>query len=222
MSAPIGPARSRALQALAVTILLAGLLAGLAACTGGPPPGSASSVAPSAAPSVSRSGSAPAIGEPTAPAAGSPTSAPEPSGRPSRAAPAVPADSGTGRRIVWSKSANRVWLVTGKGRVAATFQVVDNDRKTPTGRYRIQRRNYSARSFSGSALDQFLGFYQRPGHTAWIGLHAVPRRAGHYTRALGSIGPGGRQTPGCVYESPQDAKTTWKFARIGTPVTVVP
>lgn len=201
-------------------VLVAALLAG---CTATP---------------QTESGSAPAMPSPTSPA--SPGLPAGPSTRPPRTAPAAPNQSGSpassptpaastlpqasgvGRRIVWSKSANRVWLVAASGRVARTFAVSDNDAKTPAGRYRVQRRNYSARSATGSALDRFLGFYQRPGHTAWIGLHAVPRRAGHYTRALGKLGsPTARPTPGCLYLAPDDAEATWLFTRLGTPVVVV-
>jgi hypothetical protein len=136
---------------------------------------------------------------------------------------ALPKRSGSGRRIVWSKSANRVWLVTSAGRVADTFAVSDNDRKTPVGTYPIKRRNPAATSATGAKLAHFLGFYQRPGHTAWIGLHAVPQRGAKYDRRLGALGrPSQKPTPGCIYTTPKDALKTWRFARTGTRVVVVP
>ncbi|MGV1003889.1 MAG: L,D-transpeptidase [Candidatus Nanopelagicales bacterium] len=163
-------------------------------------------------------------GFPSAPPTASVTTAPaEPAEPRSPAEPrlALPGKSGEGRRIVWSKSANLIWLVTASEKVSASFAIADNDRKTPLGTYEIHRRNASATSLSGAKLAYFLGFYRRPGHTAWIALHAIPTRGNRRDIKLKALGTESYTTPGCIYESLADAKLTWKFATPGTKVVVV-
>lgn len=193
-----------AVRTVAATIALSAALAG---CTGSPdagPPTPAVTGASASAEATPPGTAPPGTPEPAHPAAG------------------LPAHSGSGQRIVWSKGANRVWLVTADQAVVRTFRVSDNDRKTPLGTYRIHRRNPEATSITGAKLAYFLGFYRRPGHTDWIGLHAVPLRGKKYDRKFTALGRDSQPpTPGCIYTTVKDARATWRFADGDTKVVVV-
>lgn len=135
--------------------------------------------------------------------------------------PPVPADSGSGRRIVFSQGQQQVWLVDSDDQVERTYPVSGSrfDNLSP-GRYRVQSRTQQATAFDGSGtMEYFVRF--ATGYSEPIGFHSVPRdNDGVLEQTRAQLG-----TPlsaGCVRQWKPDAIALWDFAPVGTPVTVTP
>ncbi|MGA9714652.1 MAG: L,D-transpeptidase [Aeromicrobium sp.] len=132
---------------------------------------------------------------------------------------ALPAGSGSGRRIVFDQSDQRVWLVGDDGQVARTYAVSGSrfDNLQP-GSYRVQSRNRHATAFDASgSMEYFVRFATGP--NAAIGFHSVPvDNAGVLEQTKAQLG-----TPlsaGCVRQWKPDAIALWEFAPVGTAVVV--
>lgn len=134
--------------------------------------------------------------------------------------PAVPADSGEGRRIVFDQSDQRVWLVGADGTAERTYLVSGSkhDNLKP-GNYKVQARQRHATAFDYSGtMEYFVRF--ATGYSEPIGFHTVPKdNNGQLEQTKEQLG-----TPlsaGCVRQWPDDAIALWDFAPVGTPVIVV-
>jgi hypothetical protein len=135
------------------------------------------------------------------------------------AAPDVPADSGTGRRIVFDETDQRVWLVAGDGTVERTYAVSGSrfDNLDP-GSYEVLSRTRHATAFDLSGtMEYFVHF--TTGFSEPIGFHSVPRdNDGRLEQTKSQLG-----TPlsaGCVRQWEPDAAALWEFAPVGTTVVV--
>ncbi len=133
--------------------------------------------------------------------------------------PAPPRGSGSGRRIVFDQSDQRVWLVESGDDVVRTYLVSGSrfDNLQP-GSYRVQSRSRHATAFDGSGtMEYFVRF--ATGFSEPIGFHSVPRyNDGELEQTKDQLG-----TPlsaGCVRQWMPDAVALWDFAPIGTPVVV--
>lgn len=129
----------------------------------------------------------------------------------------LPAASGSGRRVVFSESRQRVWLVDSSGRVVRTYPVSGSryDNLTP-GTYEVYSRSEQAWGVDGSTMNYFVRFAHGP--SAAIGFHDIPELGGEPVQTTEQLG-----TPlshGCVRQRHADARLMWDFAPIGTPVVV--
>lgn len=133
--------------------------------------------------------------------------------------PRAPADSGTGRRIVFDQSEQRVWLVASDGEVEHSSLVTGSDRgNVRAGSYRVQSRTRYARAYNGSGRFEFFVRFTA-GRKAAIGFHSVTvNRQGQLVHARSDLGT--PSTPGCVELWRADAEVLWDFAPVGTPVVV--
>ncbi len=139
--------------------------------------------------------------------------------KPDAAAPALPADSGTGRRIVFSESQQRVWLVSGSGRVTRTYLVSGSatDNLDP-GSYQVYSRSRWAVGIDDSGTMQYFVRFAHGDAGAAIGFHTIPVDDGEPVQTIAQLG-----TPlshGCVRQRTADAIALWGFAPIGTTVVV--
>ena len=134
-------------------------------------------------------------------------------------APAVPNDSGEGRRVVFDEGDQRVWLVDDDESVERTYLVsgsrFDN---LDTGTYEVQSMTRHATAFDGSGtMEYFVRF--ATGFSEPIGFHSVPRdNDGKLEQTKQQLG-----TPlsaGCVRQWEPDAIALWDFAPVGTTVVV--
>lgn len=135
------------------------------------------------------------------------------------AAPDLPSGSGTGRRIVFDQSDQRVWLVNADQTLDRTYLVSGSrfDNLQP-GTYSVLSRSRHAASFDYSgSLEYFVRF--ATGYSEPIGFHAVPRyNNGKLEQTKAQLG-----TPlsaGCVRQWMPDAIHLWDWAPIGTKVVV--
>lgn len=135
--------------------------------------------------------------------------------------PEIPPKSGTGRRIVYANKRQRVWVVNADDDIIRTF-LVSGRRGVPTpGSYRVLSQSVS--SFSPELRGVTFRFMTRFAvgpHGGNIGFHELPLRNGKPMQTANQLGTfiGG----GCLRSATGDARFIFQWARIGTPVVVVP
>ena len=133
-------------------------------------------------------------------------------------APALPAGSGDGRRVVFSEGQQRVWLVDAREEVQHTYLVSGSvyDNLEP-GTYEVYSRSEQAWGIDDSGtMKYFVRFAQ--GDNAAIGFHDIPVDDGEPVQSVNELG-----TPlshGCIRQRRADAKRLWAFAPLGTTVVV--
>jgi lipoprotein-anchoring transpeptidase ErfK/SrfK len=133
----------------------------------------------------------------------------------------LPAASGTGRRVVFSISAQRVWLVNPAARkkVRRTYLVSGSvtDNLKP-GTYEVYSRSEHAFGIDDSGtMEWFVRFAH--GQNAAIGFHDIPVKDGKMLQTRADLGT--PQSHGCIRQWEPDAKAMWRFAQTGTTVVVV-
>jgi hypothetical protein len=131
---------------------------------------------------------------------------------------ALPDGSGTGRRVVFSESRQRVWLVTQDGRVERTYLVsgslTDN---LGVGRYEVYSRSKQAWGIDDSGTMRYFVRFAHGGNAA-IGFHDIPVLDGRKVQGLDALGT--PQSHGCIRQRRADAVALWRFAPLGTRVVV--
>lgn len=131
--------------------------------------------------------------------------------------PPVP-DGGTGRRIVYSNSGQRVWVVNDDGSVVLDVRVSGKTGVPRPGTYHVYKKSENGRSGS-LRLPWFTSF--APGASTDIGFHGIPLRPdGSPIESDAQLG-----TPlshGCVRMNQQDVKVLYDWAHIGDRVVVLP
>ncbi len=156
--------------------------------------------------------------EPTAPTEPT-TSADDSHTRVRSEVPPLPADSGQGRRAVFSESLQRVWLVTDGGRVKRSYLVSGSvtDNLDP-GTYEVYSRSEDAYGIDDSGtMKWFVRFTQGPTGAA-IGFHSIPEKDGEPLQRKTDLGT--PQSHGCIRQRTTDARAMWRFADIGDTVVV--
>jgi hypothetical protein len=136
-----------------------------------------------------------------------------------RPANAVPAGTGTGRRVVFSEADQRVWLVNAENRVVSTYLVSGSltDNLKP-GRYAVYSRSRWAVGIDDSGVMQYFVRFTR-GDNAAIGFHSIPTKLGKPLQTVAQLGT--PQSHGCIRQEMKDAERMWEFAPVGTRVVVV-
>ena len=133
---------------------------------------------------------------------------------------ALPADSGSGRRVVYAIGAQQVWLVT-DSEVVRTYRVSGSRYdQLEAGTYEVFSKSRHATSWHGPETMEYMVRFHR-GARSNIGFHDIPvdtvRRS--EVQTLSDLG-----TPlsdGCIRQDVVDAAALWEFAPVGTPVVVV-
>lgn len=137
------------------------------------------------------------------------------------AVPAVPKESGYGKRIVYDKSRQRVWLVREDRSIAATYLVSGHLYGTlpAVGKYRVRSKSRYTRSLDGSVTMQYMVRFVY-GNTRWIGFHSIPRNgAGNLIQPLSALGT--PTSSGCIRQKLSNAERLYRFAPVGTRVVVI-
>jgi hypothetical protein len=133
-------------------------------------------------------------------------------------APAVPADSGSGRRVVFDMSDQRVWLVDPGDKVRRTYLVSGSltDNLKP-GTYAVYSKSRWAVGVDDSGVMQYFVRFTR-GDNAAIGFHSIPTKNGRELQTRAQLGT--PQSHGCIRQALPDAILLWNFAPVGTKVVV--
>lgn len=131
----------------------------------------------------------------------------------------VPADSGKGRRVVFSQSDQRVWLINGTDEVQRSYlvsgSVYDN---LETGAYAVFSRSEQAWGIDDSGTMKWFVRFAR-GPNAAIGFHDIPTSGGAPIQGPDELGT--PQSHGCIRQETPDALALWEFAPVGTTVVVI-
>ena len=133
----------------------------------------------------------------------------------------LPVASGTGKRVVFDMSAQRVWLVDPAHRpqVLRTYRVSGSlsDNLHP-GSYTVYSRSRHAIGVDDSGTMQYMVRFAH-GDNAAIGFHDIPVKDGHLVQSRSDLGT--PQSHGCIRQWRPDAQALWGFAPVGTSVVVV-
>jgi hypothetical protein len=128
---------------------------------------------------------------------------------------ALPADSGTGKRVVYSLSRQQVWAVAADGSVARQFSVTAGSAAPAPGSYAVYSRSSSGRGGDGLSVLYVVRFaHSQPGNVV-VGFDAPATPVGGAGSTAAPLG-------GAIREGQEDARFLWTFAPLRSAVVVVP
>ncbi|MFT4288650.1 L,D-transpeptidase [Nocardioides sp.] len=133
---------------------------------------------------------------------------------------ALPEGTGSGKRVVFSEEAQRVWLVAASGEVERTYLVSGSvtDNLDP-GTYSVYSTSRWAVGVDDSGvMEYFVRFTKGPTGAA-IGFHTIPTKDGVPLQTKKQLGT--PQSHGCIRQRTPDAIALWDFAPTGTKVVVI-
>jgi lipoprotein-anchoring transpeptidase ErfK/SrfK len=138
-------------------------------------------------------------------------------------ATALPGNSGEGRRVVYSKSRQRVWTVESDGTVSKTHLVSGRQKynqPTPATYSVFSRSTYTCNIKNPEICWRFMVRFAKGGDDGDnIGFHEIPTKNGVPVQSVSQLG-----TPlsgGCVRQATPDAIYMWNWAPLGTKVVVL-
>ncbi|WP_067420279.1 L,D-transpeptidase, partial [Carbonactinospora thermoautotrophica] len=125
---------------------------------------------------------------------------------------AAPARSGTGKRVVYSLSKQRVWLIDERNRVVRYYAVSGPRRSLPVGAYKVyERASTLADDPNGPPAQYVVRFaYGRDGKP--LAFETVP--------GVDLLATGGQPSRD-VRQRAADARALWDFAPVGTKIIVI-
>lgn len=135
--------------------------------------------------------------------------------------PALPANSGVGRRVVYQNNLQWVWVVDANNKVREAMPVSGRRGVPKPGEYQVTSqslRSYSL-DFEGVWFINMTRFAFGPAGGN-IGFHEIPVKDGKTLQTEDQLGS--FQGSGCLRMAPDDAKLIFKFATRGTKVVVIP
>jgi lipoprotein-anchoring transpeptidase ErfK/SrfK len=134
---------------------------------------------------------------------------------------AVPKNSGSGRRIVYSNRQLRVWVINGSGEVIRTFLVSGQRGQPKKGSYFVKNQSVSSFSQELEGVNfRFMTRFAIGRNGGNIGFHEIPTKNGVPLQTEAELGT--FLGSGCLRSSTADAKFIFDWAKPGTAVVVVP
>jgi hypothetical protein len=136
---------------------------------------------------------------------------------------ALPADTGTGKRVVFDMSEQRVWLVDPASAgatddVTRTYLVSGSlTNNLSPGTFEVYSHSRWAVGIDDSGVMEYFVRFTR-GANAAIGFHSIPTKNGRPLQTVAQLGT--PQSHGCIRQQLTDAKALWAFAPVGTKVVV--
>ena len=136
-------------------------------------------------------------------------------------APALPANSGSGRRLVFERAGQRVWAVSKNDEVIRSWLVSGSkyNNETP-GTHEVYSRSEVSTAWNGKAYLYKMVRWLKTDIGA-IGFHALPIHVKDNSPYQTDAELGQRLSGGCQRQANLDADFTWDFAQVGTPVVVI-
>ena len=148
----------------------------------------------------------------------SPSSAPASAPSRPESSAALPPESGSGKRMVFSISQQRVWWVDASGEELRTALVSGRANTPQIGTFQVYSKTEHATGLDGSKMDYFVRFTKGPQGWA-IGFHNIPRVNGEPVQSEEQLGQ--TLSHGCIRQAEADAVFTWNFLEIGSTVVVI-
>jgi lipoprotein-anchoring transpeptidase ErfK/SrfK len=138
------------------------------------------------------------------------------------AVPGVPADSGSGRRVVFDMTHQRVWLVgrhAGHDVVRRTYLVSGSvTGNLRPGSYAVYSKSMDAVGVDDSGTMHYMVRFAHGGSAA-IGFHDIPVWNGARVQTRDALGT--PQSHGCIRQWRPDARALWRFTSVGSKVVAV-
>jgi lipoprotein-anchoring transpeptidase ErfK/SrfK len=136
-------------------------------------------------------------------------------------APALPANSGSGRRLVFERAGQRVWAVSKNDEVIRSWLVSGSKYNNETaGTHQVYSRSEITTAWNGRAFLKKMVRWLKTEIGA-IGFHQIPVHRSDNTVYQTEEELGTRLSGGCQRQAKLDAEFLWSFAKIGTPVVVL-
>ncbi len=136
-------------------------------------------------------------------------------------APPLPANSGSGKRVVYDRSGQRVWAVDKNERVLRSWLVAGSkyNNEVP-GTHKVFSRSEVSTAWNGKAfLPRMIRWLKTD--IGNIGFHGIPRHVSDGSRYMKDSELGQRLSGGCQRQADADAAFMWDFAQVGTKVVVI-
>lgn len=125
---------------------------------------------------------------------------------------------GSGKRIIYSNSQQRIWLVEADGTLAKTHLVSGRRGAPAPGTYAVFSKSPIAYSHHGITMQHMVRFAH--GRTLSYGFHQIPVYAsGKPMQTEAQLGT--FRSAGCVRQAAPDAAFTYAWAPVGTTVHVL-
>ncbi|MFI6487611.1 hypothetical protein [Streptomyces sp. NPDC050564] len=124
---------------------------------------------------------------------------------------ALPAQSGTGERVVYSTDDDRVWLVGADNKVQHTFKVTPGTIDPTVGSYAVTSRNRAVTGSDGAQIEHVVRFALVDGVA--VGFSAAVNGS--------TAAPDSSKKLGGIRESRANGNAMWQFATIGVKVVVI-
>ncbi len=135
-------------------------------------------------------------------------------------APPLPANSGSGRRVVYERQSQRVWAVDENERVVRSWLVAGSrfTNEVP-GTHRVYSRSETSIAWDGTyRFNKMVRWYDSA--RGALGFHSIPfDTAGRPQMTEAELGE--RLSAGCQRQADLDADFLWDFAPVGTTVVVL-
>ncbi len=136
-------------------------------------------------------------------------------------APPIPANSGSGRRIVYERAGQRVWAIDNDENIIRSWLVSGSQYSNEVpGTHQVYSKSEVSTAWNGKALlPLMVRWYQTDiGH---LGFHAIPLLRTDNSPYQTEAELGTRLSGGCQRQANRDAQFMWNFAEIGTTVVVL-
>ncbi|MCX4576930.1 hypothetical protein OHB41_27905 [Streptomyces sp. NBC_01571] len=124
---------------------------------------------------------------------------------------ALPGDSGTGERVVYSIDDDRVWLVGENNKTQRTFAVTPGTLDPVVGTYAVTSRGRTVTGSDGAQIEHVVRFSVVDGVV--IGFSAATDGS--------TSAPDPAKRLGGIRESRADGDAMWTFATVGVKVVVI-
>lgn len=135
-------------------------------------------------------------------------------------APPLPANSGSGRRIVYDRAGQRVWAINSDDVIVRSYLIAgskySNERP---GTHQVYSKSEMSTAWNGKAWLPLMVRYLKTDIGA-IGFHAIPIHVEDDTPYMTESELGQRLSGGCQRQANRDARFMWDFADVGTTVVV--
>ena len=136
-------------------------------------------------------------------------------------APVLPANSGSGRRLVFERAGQRVWAVDKNEDVIRSWLVSGSKYNNETaGTHQVYSRSEITTAWNGRAFLKKMVRWLKTEIGA-IGFHQIPVHRSDNTVYQTEEELGTRLSGGCQRQAKLDAEFLWSFGKIGTPVVVL-
>lgn len=132
----------------------------------------------------------------------------------------VPADSGKGRRIVYSRPEQHAWIIDADGLVVRDFPVTGRSDWPRAGKYRVFSKSPWSHSPTYGVSWRYMVRFAH-GNAAAIGFHSIPvNGSGRPIQSEASLGQA-LGLGGCVRSAWTNASFIYRWAGLGTRVVVL-